>query len=106
MKHNGPQEGGQGAAYVSSDNPKYSTAASQRSIIYQELKKFKDGLTTFDIRSRYDIPHAAGRVQELRQRGHDIITVWDYDCMPGGDLHRVARYVMMPERQGRLFSDL
>ena len=103
MKNKGPQEGGLSAAYVSPDAIKYSTAASQRSIIYQELKNHEGGLTTFDIRSRYDIPHAAGRVQELRDRGYEILTVWDYDSMPGGHLHRVARYVLMPERQGRLF---
>ncbi len=72
MKHEAPQEGGLRAAYVSPDATKYSTTASQRSIIYQELKQSEDGLTTFDIRSKFDIHH------------------------------RVASYVQMPERQGRL----
>ncbi len=104
MKVNSPLNGGgRDTSYVLPDNKKYSTTASQRSIIYHELKKSKDGLTTFDIRSKFDIPHPGARVMELRNQGHEIVTVWDLDSMPGGYLHRVARYVLMPERQGRLF---
>ncbi|MCG7932630.1 MAG: helix-turn-helix domain-containing protein [Candidatus Thiodiazotropha lotti] len=80
----------------------YSTSAGQRHIILYALKNSKHGLTTFEIRTKFDIPHPGARVMELRNQGHDIYTTWDYDSMPGGDLHRVARYVLMPERQGRL----
>ncbi len=102
-KNIGPQDEGRSASDVLPDKCKYSTAASQRSIIYQELRVSKDGLTTFDFRSKFDIAHPGGRIQELRKQGYEIVTVWDEDAMPGGYLHRVARYVLMPERQGRLF---
>ena len=103
MKRNSPQEGGRDTSVVLPDLKKYSTAASQRSIIFQCLKESVDGLTTFDIRVKFDIPHPGARVMELRNQGHEIVTVWDVDSMPGGHLHRVARYVLMPEVQGRLF---
>ncbi len=103
MKNKGQKDGGQSAVHVVQDPQKYSSTASQRSIIYQKLTELDGGLTTFDIRSKFDIPHPGARVMELRNLGHEIVTVWDLDSMPGGYLHRVARYVLTPERQGRLF---
>jgi hypothetical protein len=99
--HSGITAGGQ-KADVRKLNAKYSTSASQRHIILNALENSKYGLTTFEIRTRFDIPHPGARVMELRNQGHDICTTWTYDSMPGGDLHRVALYELMPERQGRL----
>lgn len=86
-------------------NYRAATTANQRAIILKALRNTKDGLTTFGIRVGFDIPHPGARIMELRDRGYEIVTAWDEDSMPGGELHRVARYVLMPERQGRLFDD-
>lgn len=76
----------------------------QRQSIYHELCDKPSGLTTFYFRSELDIPHPGARIMELRRSGHDIVTIWDKDRMPGGRPHRVARYVLMPERQMDMFD--
>jgi hypothetical protein len=81
---------------------KFSTSAGQRHTILNALQNNKQGHTTFEIRVKYDIPHPGARIMELRGQGYEIVTVWDFDAMPGGDPHRVARYILLPERQGRL----
>lgn len=48
--------------------------------------------TTADARSKLGILHPAGRVQELREAGHKIVTVWTRYTDPTGRLHRMARY--------------
>jgi hypothetical protein len=51
-------------------------------------------LTTLQVRQELDIMHPAGRVQELRGQGHNIITHWAIDDS-GKAKHRVARYMLL-----------
>lgn len=80
--------------------PNYSTRAAQCSIILKALRK--SSLTTFQIRTEFDIPHAGGRICDLRNAGHEIDTELVWDSMPGGGRHKVARYTLMLERQKEL----
>jgi hypothetical protein len=52
-------------------------------------------VTTFEARHQLDVPHPAGRVQELRDAGYHIATFWCDDLSTAGHKHRVARYVLM-----------
>jgi len=56
-------------------------------------------VNTFDARKRLDIPHPAARVMELRKDGHPIDTHWCDALSEAGRKHRVAKYVLLPERQ-------
>lgn len=99
-----PSEGGCDGANFLPDEDNYSTTATQRSVVLQELGAAKEmGVTTFYYRSECDIPHPGARIMELRKQGYDIVMRWCMDSMPGGATHRVGRYFLMPEKQGRLF---
>ncbi len=57
------------------------------------LKSLCSGpVTTFFARKQLDIPHPAGRVLGLRQKGYDIETVMVDDYSQAGQVHRVALY--------------
>jgi len=66
-------------------------AASQRALILTWLKA--NSLTTQQARTKLDIFHPAGRVQELRRQGHNIITHWK-TVKTDGKKHRIAKYVL------------
>lgn len=51
-------------------------------------------LTTLQAREELDVLHPAGRVMELRKKGHNIITHWTVEDTAKG-AHRVARYVLL-----------
>ncbi|MHC1790665.1 helix-turn-helix domain-containing protein [Solidesulfovibrio sp.] len=50
-------------------------------------------VSTLAARKFHDILHPAARVQELRNRGHLIDTVWADDVTAEGNVHRVALYL-------------
>jgi len=56
-------------------------------------------VNTFAARKQLDIPHPAARVMELRKAGHPIDTHWCDALSEAGLKHRVAKYVLMPQRQ-------
>ncbi len=66
-------------------------AESQRMAILAWLKV--NTLTTFEARTELDIPHPAGRVNELRKLGHNILTHWE-TVITGNNKHRIAKYVL------------
>lgn len=65
---------------------------SQRQAILAWL--YVRSLTTLEARQELDIMHPAGRVQELREQGHNIKTHWTIEDTGKGS-HRVARYVLL-----------
>ncbi len=79
---------------------KFSTRDAQCSTIPRALRESSQ--TTFQIRAKYDIPHVGGRICDLRNAGHEIITTRCWDSMPGGELHFVALYTLLPQRQKEL----
>jgi len=77
-----PDLGGNG-----NDNSK----SAQRFRLLAALRK--GPVSTLYARKFYDILHPAARVQELRDRGHLIDTVWVEDITSEGRPHRVAQYL-------------
>ena len=77
---------------VENDN----SASAQRSRMLAALHK--GPVSTLDARKFHDIMHPAARVQELRNRGHLIDTVWTDDVTAEGFVHRVALYLYRGER--------
>jgi hypothetical protein len=59
-------------------------------------------ITTLESRRALDILHPAARVQELREQGHNIVTVWTHGLTSEGNTHRVAKYVLMMPRNSML----
>ena len=56
-------------------------------------------ITTPEAREELDIMHPAGRIRELKARGHDIGTVWDSWTSEHGIKHRIGRYVLVKKNQ-------
>ena len=54
-------------------------------------------LSTFEARKYLDVPHPAGRVQELRQAGNEIDTWQTVEASDVGRPHRIALYVLRKE---------
>lgn len=79
---------------VDSTSPKADTAATQRARLLAWLNDHHR-ITTFGARRDLDIPHPAARVQELRERGHNIVTEWTTEEAQRGRPHRIARYVLL-----------
>ncbi len=69
-----------------------NSVADQRNRILTRLGQ--GPLTTLEARQQLDILHPAARVMELRNRGHNIETMWCEDVTQNGKIHRVARYLL------------
>lgn len=54
-------------------------------------------LSTFEARKHLDVPHPAGRIQELRDDGNDIDTVRISEPGEVGRPHCIARYILRKE---------
>lgn len=74
---------------------KGDSSAIQRVRLMEALRPFP--LSTIEIRRHLDIMHPAGRVQELREEGHEIQTVRTREFSEVGLPHNVARYVLAKE---------
>lgn len=76
-----------------------NSAASQRVLLLAWLN-VHHRITTFEARRELDIPHVAGRIQELREAGHNIVTEWTTEEAQRGRPHRIARYVLLAGERG------
>jgi hypothetical protein len=56
-------------------------------------------LSTFEARKYLDVPHPAGRIQELRETGHEIDTLRVSEPGEVGRPHCIALYVLRKEAQ-------
>lgn len=72
----------------------HNSTAAQRARIFDRLQR--QPLTTLQARAELDVMHPAARVMELRSLGHEIITQRTQEHSEAGELHCVARYVLMP----------
>lgn len=54
-----------------------------------------DGVTTIQARDELNVMHPAARIQELRDAGHQIETIWTASTNTQGHVHRNARYVLI-----------
>ncbi|MET0013048.1 MAG: hypothetical protein ABW088_05290 [Sedimenticola sp.] len=73
-----PHAGGRGISDVLADRQKYTTATLKIIMIYQGHRWDRNGLVTFAVSSKFEIPYPGERVIELRNHDHEIVTVWDY----------------------------
>lgn len=80
---------------MSNDNGYATDLPSQRMRLLTCLQA--GPVTTIEARSELDIMHPAARVQELKARGHNIVTHWREDSTGKGK-HRVACYVLLSRR--------
>lgn len=55
------------------------------------------GITTIQARDELNVMHPAARIQELRESGIRIETIWTTSINTQGKKHRNARYVLMSE---------
>lgn len=76
----------------SNNNQHGNDIDSQRRLLLAALQR--GPVSTLDARERYGVMHPAARVQELRDRGHRIVTVWTDQHDTAGQRHRVAQYVL------------
>lgn len=68
------------------------SASTQRLRLQRAFEQIPH-INTAEARAGLDILHPAARVQELREEGHDIKTLWTVVEYEGGDQHRVADYL-------------
>ncbi len=71
-----------------------SSSAEQRKRLLERLQH--QPVSTLEARRELDVLHPAGRVQELRESGFNIVTHWSLEPSECGQSHRVARYVLFP----------
>ena len=74
-----------------------NSAENQRQRLLEALKQ--KPLSTIEARRDLDIMHPAARVQELRERGEKVITHKSTEPTENGELHTVARYVLLSSGQ-------
>ena len=95
MKPNKPP-----GATVTRGGPGHNSAVKQRQRLLVGLRQ--SSVSTLEAREHLSILHPAGRVFELRHRGHAIVTHWVQEASGNGTVHRVGRYVLVPGAgQGR-----
>jgi hypothetical protein len=74
-----------------------NSLAAQRQCVIDALRSSPNGLTTIELRERFDVMMPAARVHELRWMfGCNIARIWDHDTNAQGNRHIVARYVLFP----------
>jgi len=70
---------------------------AQRQRVLDVLRTSRVGATTIDLRELHDVMMPAARVHELRwSLRFNIQRIWDTATNAQGNLHRVARYVLLP----------
>jgi hypothetical protein len=87
---------------MTDNNHTDNAAASQRARILHHLQQVGP-LTTLQAR-RLGICHPGMRLYELRKSGYQIETHWTFDATEDGSIHRVAKYVLVRNKQLALFD--
>lgn len=57
-------------------------------------------ITSFEATRYLDLYHPAARVMGLRNKGHEIVTVWARIETESGQLHRIGRYALVRDSLG------
>lgn len=74
-------------------NPNNTSSSNQRAITLLAITNSPK--TTVELRHDFGIMHPAARIQELRDRGHQIDTLRITEMTPDGIKHKaVAKYVL------------
>lgn len=73
-----------------------NSLAAQRQCVIDALRESPNGLTTIELREKFDVMMPAARVHELRWLyGYNIVRMWTHDTNAQGNCHSVARYVLL-----------
>jgi hypothetical protein len=73
-----------------------NSLAAQRQCVIDALRNSSHGLTTIELREKFDVMMPAARVHELRWMfGYNIERIWTHDTNAQGNRHSVARYVLL-----------
>lgn len=72
-----------------------NTRAAQRQRLLEALRVAP--VNTFEGRALLGVPHVAGRIQDLRETGFEILTTWTTARGDTGNLHGIARYLLLAE---------
>lgn len=73
-----------------------NSSAVQRQCVLDALRESPNGLTTIELREKFDVMMPAARVHELRWIfGYNIESYWDHDTNAQGNKHGVVRYVLL-----------
>lgn len=74
-------------------NPHNTSSSNQRAITLSAITNAPK--STIELRHDFGIMHPAARIQELREMGHEIVTIRVTDVTPDGIKHKaVAKYVL------------
>lgn len=76
---------------------KSSALAAQHKRLLSALKE--DNFSTLAARKELDIMHPAGRIRELRKKGYEIITQWQWEPTDSVKPHKVGLYILMSEKE-------
>lgn len=79
------------------DKYKGDSRSVQAARLLEALRLFP--ISTFEARKHLDVMHPAGRVQELREDGHEIETLRHSERSEVGRPHSIAVYVLRMEEQ-------
>ena len=69
-----------------------ATDTNSQQFVILDYLKINGSMTTLQARQELDVMHPAARVQELREKGNNIMTHW---TVTQG--HRIASYVLLAE---------
>ena len=62
--------------------------------ILKHLKTHKRGITPLEALEKYGIMRLGARIYDLRERGNNIVNVWDQHTDEDGETVRFARYIL------------
>ena len=68
---------------------------AQRQRLLEALRK--NHVSTIQARRELDILHPAGSVKELREKGFEILTLWQWEPTDSGKRHKVGLYALISE---------
>lgn len=77
------------------DEFKGTDADTQARRVLAGLRKFP--LTTFELSRSLDVYHPPARIKELRQAGHNIVTLRETVTTEAGVKHSLGKYVLLRE---------
>lgn len=74
----------------------YNTSTISQQLRILDWLLIHKRLNTFEARDVLDVAHIAGRIKELRAKGHNIITTMIY-VYNGKARHRIGQYTLLPK---------
>ncbi len=79
---------------------KHKAITAQRAALLMWLLAHQR-ISTLQARNELGIMHPAARIQELRDAGNDIATIWQWEADATGKAHKQGLYVLLPGKGAR-----